>query len=239
MRYYRRSIAARKPSRRIRMTRGTRRAAPYLLALATVTAVGFLVTVLPSAPRSAQGQSPSTLDQIKSRGMLRVGWGVWFPYVFRDPQTKEIKGISVDIFNEMAKALGVRAEFVEDSWATMMAGLQARKFDVLNALVITEERKRAADFSKPITRHQNGFLILKTNADRYRTWQDFDKLDKKIVVSMGSSTDTLATKELRQAQIVRVRGQDDQLLAVLTGKADAQLSSVDSMLFITGERTPS
>jgi ABC-type amino acid transport substrate-binding protein len=195
-------------------------------------AVGLVAVAIFAGAGRVLGQSPSTLDQIKSRGVLRVGWGVWFPYVYRDPQTKEVRGISIDIFQEMAKDLGVRPEFVEDSWGTMVAGLQARKFDVLNLLAITEERKQAADFSKPVLRFGMGFLVLKTNADKYRTWQDFDKPDRKVVVTLGSSTDVFATRTLKQAQILRVKGQDDQVLQILAGRADAQFSSVDSMTFI-------
>ena len=203
--------------------------------VAAVLILVALVTAVTSAPTSSIAQGSPTLDQIKSRGTLRLGWAVWFPYVFREAQSRELRGVSVEIFQEMAKALGVKAEFVEETWGTLVAGLQASKFEILNPLVITPERAQVADFTKPITRHGMGFLLLKANADKYRTWQDFDRPEKTIAVTLGSSTDVYLSRQLKNAQILRMKTQPDQVLQVLSGRADASFTSIDSLLFVQKE----
>lgn len=208
----------------------TRRRWIAALALVATLAVATI------APPWSGAQSPSTLDQVRARGTLKVGWGVWFPYVYRDPKTRELQGLSVDILQDLARELGVKLEFVEEGWSTMIAGLQAGKFDLLNPIVNTPERARAADFSRPITKHGLGFVVPRKDLDKYRSWQDFDRPDKKIVVTLGASPDIFASRTFKHAQLVRVKGgQDEQVLQIVSGRADAQFTSVDSMIWIQRE----
>src|SRR5690554_1712067 len=101
-------------------------------------AIGALSLIAGAHPATAQGQTQSPLHAVKSRGELRVGWGVIFPYMYRDPETNDLAGFAVDFINAMGKALDVKVRFVEDNWSTMIAGLQTSKFDVtLPALGIT------------------------------------------------------------------------------------------------------
>ena len=125
----------------------------------------------------ATAQTPSALEEAKSRGTLKVGWGVWWPYIYRDPQTKELRGLDVDLFHELTKQMGVKLEFVEDSWATIIAGLQAKKFDVLLPLVPTPPRLQAATFSKPVFRVSHALMVQKKDVGKYQDWQDLDKPD--------------------------------------------------------------
>src|SRR5690625_4840902 len=67
----------------------------------------------------------SRLDAIEERGVLRIGWGVWVPYMFLDPETRELTGITVSLGSALGEMLGVGVEFVETQWPTMVAGMQA------------------------------------------------------------------------------------------------------------------
>ena len=74
----------------------------------------------------------SLLDEIQQRGVLKVGMYLQYPPVmFRDPVTKEPKGLEVDIVNLLVKDLGVKAEIIDMEWKAIIPGLLAKKYDVV------------------------------------------------------------------------------------------------------------
>jgi len=172
----------------------------------------------------------SILNQIQSRGNLRFGWGVWWPYVYRDAKTKELVGISVDLAEEMAKALKVKVVWVEDQWGTFAAGLQARKFDVWNLAAITLPRATAVGFSSPVTVHGLSLITKESENPGLKDWSDMDKKGKKISVTFGSNTDMYLTLSIQNAEIVRLKTSPDCFSAMMTGKVDAYASTIDSLL---------
>lgn len=61
------------------------------------------------------------------------------------------EGICHDLFTEVAKELGVEVEFLDLPWQSILPGLEAGKFDFVNAPVtITAERLKRYNFTLPI-----------------------------------------------------------------------------------------
>ena len=61
------------------------------------------------------------------------------------------EGICHDLFTEVAKELGVEVEFLDLPWSSVLPGLEAGKFDIVNAPVtITAERMQRYSFTLPI-----------------------------------------------------------------------------------------
>src|SRR5687767_8175308 len=116
-------------------------------------ATGAAAALATGPAASALAQRPTALDRIEKDKVLRVGWAVWHPYVFRDPKTNQIQGVSFDMLQDLAKAFNARLEWVEDSWATLPAGVQASKFEITNLMAITPPRAQVVDFSDPVTKH--------------------------------------------------------------------------------------
>jgi ABC-type amino acid transport substrate-binding protein len=203
-----------------------------LAALSAVTLLGIC------QPAEAQSQTQSTLQEIKNRGTLRVGWGVLFPYMYRDPSNNnQLTGFAVDFMNAMAQALGVKVEFIEDNWSTMIAGLQANKFDItLPALGITLPRAEVITYTHPIARQPIGLMVLKKNVDKYKSWQDLDKPELRITTTLGSNIDLFVTQRFKNAQIIRVKGGPDSIAQMLGGKADAWANAIEAFNMIEKER---
>ena len=98
------------------------------------------------------GDNKST-DPIKSAVLLRVGTeGVYAPYSFHDPsQGGQLAGYDVDVAKAVADKLGVRVEFVETSWDSIFAALEADRFDIVaNEVTISDERKAKYDLSDTV-----------------------------------------------------------------------------------------
>jgi ABC-type amino acid transport substrate-binding protein len=111
--------------------------------LLIVVLIASILVPFAALPGSAAAES--ALDTIQRTKTLRVGWAVVHPYIFRDPKNNEITGFSIDLMRDMAGALGdgVKLQMVEDSWATLAAGLQANKFDIVPLLAVTLPRAMA------------------------------------------------------------------------------------------------
>lgn len=191
--------------------------------------VTFLLLAGPSFAVSAQAQQTSTLQEIRDRKELRVGWAVIYPYIYRDPKTNELVGFAVDFMNDMGEALKVKVVWVEDSWATMVAGLQSKKFDVtLPAMGVTLPRAEVVSFTNPVCRLPVGLIIQKKDAGKYPTWAELDQPDKKIAVSLGSTSDLFTTRKFSKAQIVRLKAGPDSIAQLLAGKVDAWADPADA-----------
>ena len=94
---------------------------------------------------AACGRVPhdDALARLRARGTLRWGGDVQGgePYVFQDPQHAErLIGFEVEIADALARRLGVRAEFVQNDWQTLVPSLERGDFDVaMNGIEVTPD----------------------------------------------------------------------------------------------------
>lgn len=201
------------------------------IAIACLTAIDTA-----AGPAGAQ-QQPSALDAIQKRGSIRVGWAVVYPSMYRDPkQQNALVGTSAEIVQELAASMGVKLELVEDNWSTLIAGLQSNKFDItIPSLAITLPRALAVTYSKPVTQSPVVLMVKKDVAEKYKSWQEMDKPDVRITLTLGSDADMFVTRQMKNAQIIRVRAAPDSIAQMLTGRADAQVISTASFPTISAE----
>lgn len=75
-------------------------------------------------------------------------------------------GFDVDIAREIARRIGVKAEFVEGKWDGLVAGLDANRYDaVINQVSITPERRAKYDFSVPYITPKAVLIVNNNNQD--------------------------------------------------------------------------
>lgn len=187
-----------------------------------------------AAASPAQAQSPAT-ERIDKQKTLRVGWAVWHPYVYRDPKSNQVQGISYELLQDMGKALGVKVEWVEDSWATLPAGLQANKFEITNLMAITPPRAEVVGFSEAVTQHGVSLIGPQAEVAKMKTWQQWDKPGMKIAVTLGANSDMFVTEKFKRAEIVRLKTVPENVLAVVSGRVHAHASTIDALKTIQKE----
>lgn len=169
----------------------------------------------------------SRLDEIKKRGTLRIGWGIWVPYMFLDPNTRKQTGITVPLGNALADHLGVKVAFVETTWATMVAGLQANQYDATMPYLVTEDRMKVVTFTDPIFKSNWGLMAPRSKAAQYSSWRDLNQPGVRITTTLGSSAPRFL-KLLDKAQHLQMKDGSDSIAQLLTGQADAWLSQYDA-----------
>ena len=186
----------------------------------SVLAVGLLGLGL-STPAFAQ----SALDQVKSAGALRVGTeGTYPPFTFHD-DAGTLVGFDVEIAQEIAKRIGVEAQFVEGPWDGLIAGIDANRYDVvINQVGITDARKEKYDFSEPYIASKAA-LVVKGDNTTITSFADLK--GKKAAQTLTSNFGKLAQEN--GAELVGTDGFDQSIALVVQGRADATIN--DSLSF--------
>ncbi|GMA14144.1 amino acid ABC transporter substrate-binding protein (plasmid) [Deinococcus metallilatus] len=108
-------------------------------------------------------------QEIKASGVIKIATNAEFkPFTYYEGNT--MKGFEYDLGNALAKQLGVKAEWVNQPFDSLLIGLNQDRFDlVISSHGITPERQKAVDFSHP--HYCSGGLIVsriggpKTGAD--------------------------------------------------------------------------
>jgi cyclohexadienyl dehydratase len=118
--------------------------------------------------------TPSRLDDIISRGTLRVGMtGDYRPFTLLNKSTNTFEGFDVDVAQALGKAMGVKVEFVQTSWPTMMKDFEADKFDIVTGGVsITLDRQKKGLFTTPIMREGKTPIARCSDIAKYNTIAD-------------------------------------------------------------------
>jgi cystine transport system substrate-binding protein len=187
----------------------------------------------PSQPSAGQTQdkpaeASNLLEQVKKNGKMKVGlMGTYPPYNFMNDK-HEIDGFDADIAKEIGKQLGVQVEFVPTEWAGMIEGLQKGKFDVvISQMTITEERKKAMDFSQPYIKNAVNIIVNEDNTTIHKLE---DLKGHKVGVGLGTNDE----KFLREVALPKVGPFDiltyndviTSLMDLNTGRIDATLNNL-------------
>ncbi|ARU92951.1 amino acid ABC transporter substrate-binding protein [Tatumella citrea] len=174
----------------------------------------------------SNGYAQDDLTKIKSDGVFKVGTeGTFPPFTYHDASGKLV-GFDVDIAREIAKRIGVKAEFVEGRWDGLVAGLDANRYDaVINQVSITPERKAKYDFSEPYIAPKIVLIVNKNNTGIHAF---SDLKGKKTALTLTSSF-ALDARKLG-SDVVGTDGFDQSIALVIQGRADATINSNLSFL---------
>src|SRR5574344_275375 len=98
----------------------------------------------------AKKQSGDLLSQIKDKKEITVATeGTWAPWTYHDENDKLV-GFDVEVAQNVAQILGVKANIVEVEWDGIFAGIDSRRYDTtFNGVEITDERSKKYTFSEP------------------------------------------------------------------------------------------
>lgn len=198
---------------------------------------GVFLALIAVGPASAQTVE-NLWQEVQAAGVLRCGAAVAPPHVIRDAGTGEFSGLFVDVCREFAEqALGVKAEIVDTTWDNIVAGLQAKRWDLSMALNRTPKRALAIAFSQSVWDYQISFVYNAGNTKidaAGRSLADFDKPGVSIAVMSGTAQEAALTPQLKNATLMSLPDNDASRLAVMSKRADILADDADAnMLFST------
>jgi polar amino acid transport system substrate-binding protein len=99
--------------------------------------------------------------------------------------------------------------------------LQADKIDIFFGLNPTPQRALAVDFTHPL--FNNLFTLIARLGFRPATWDAMNAPSVRIALEIGTSYDQVISESCPQANILRLKSNNEATLAVQGGKADCQV----------------
>ena len=118
-----------------------------LISVMLVILIGSMVLAGCASGGSSGGD---LLSDIQKRGKLRISTDPNYePQSFLDAEGN-FTGFDVDVAREIAKRLGVEAEFVTPDWDVITAGNWAGQWDIsVGSMTVTTARQKVLDFASP------------------------------------------------------------------------------------------
>ncbi|WP_025660819.1 transporter substrate-binding domain-containing protein [Rhizobium sp. IBUN] len=198
-----------------------------------------ILTTLAALAIAAGSAFPSfagMIDDIRSRGTVRIGVSLGGePIGFRDAQNNPV-GYDVDVATLLAQKLGVPVEFVDVSGDARISMLVSGQIDVAVANTsATLERAKTVNFTIPYNRAGLRIIVQK-DADIKELK---DLAGKKVVVGRGTTGESFLKTAVPDAQLVYVdQFAPDGVLQLQQKRVDAAIED-SSLLDYLATKNPS
>lgn len=190
--------------------------------------------ILAVAGFTATASAQSTIQDIQSEGVLRVGMADSVPMQYKDAASGEWRGYNVDLAANLVEVLGVKLEIVDATWATLIPGLTAGRWDI--ALVdMFATPKRAVSVMFTDQYFQTRMVVMGNTRNRLESWEALNTEGKNIVVLAGTADEQVARDNFPNATVTPMvaEGLAAPILEVAAARADAIVSSeVNVRLYI-------
>ena len=147
----------------------------------------LIATTMLMAFASFQVQA-GALQDILSNGVLKAGTtGDWNPMTMKDAATNSYTGYDIDVMTALAADMGVELEIVPTEWKTLVAGVTAGKYHMTGSASISPSRAKAAGYSISYFSLATVPLTLKSNAGKYKDWDDLNNADVRVAATLGTT----------------------------------------------------
>lgn len=198
---------------------------PYMLALW----LGIFCMVALASCKTNNVEEKPTVERITERGTLLVGTtGDYRPLSYKESDG-EYWGFGIDMAGEIAGWLDVGVEFVQTSWPTLSADVQAnpQTFDLaIGGITITEARKETMLMSDGYLANGKTILCRSVDIDKYQSLADIDKPEVRVMVNPGGLNEKFANENLTQATIIVWPRNEEIPTKVAEGDADVMITEI-------------
>ena len=165
----------------------------------------------------------SVMAQAPGWSKVRIGVEANYPPFSQMGTDGKFSGFDIDIANALCAEMKAECSLVSQEWDGMMPALNARKFDMIVAsMSITEERKKAADFSDsyydiPSTWIAKAGSIGEVNAASLK--------GKKIIVTRNTPRAAFVQANFKDNEMLLVAKEADVTMELAAGRGDIGFGS--------------
>lgn len=206
--------------------------------IAIVSVFAALLLVLTgcgnSKKSSSQSNNPSSVQQIKKNGTIRIAvFGDLPPYGWVNKDGKRV-GYDVTLAHQVAKDLGVKVKFVQVNANNRVDALNSNKVDlVLANFTVTPERKQVIDFTKPYMKVSVGVVSPKNKAITKAS----QLKGKNVIVTKGTTAENYFTSKQPDVKLLKFDSKTQQFNALKNGRGVA-LADDNSYLYAWSKDNP-
>lgn len=163
----------------------------------------------------------TTWDRVKSTGVLRVCiWPDYYGVTYRNPRTEQLSGIDIELSQELARDLKVKAEYVDSSFPTLVDDLRGDRCDVaMYAVAMLPARVEKLRFTSPYL-SSDIYAIASKSSAAVKTWADIDRPGVHVAVQAGTFMEPVMAAALKQAKLVSVKPPTTRERELEAGRVD-------------------
>ena len=177
--------------------------------------------------RHGRPGNASVIDTVQRRGLLRVGVGLFEPWVMCDVHG-DLIGYEIDVARKIADDVGVRIQFIRTDWYFIVPALIEKAFDVIiSGMGITPRRSLLVNFSVPYSEFGTAVIANTMRAGGLAAPRDFDDPNVTFGARSGTVPAQAVLDHFPQAHL-RVFDTDGDLLQALV-VGDVQAAAVDQV----------
>lgn len=206
------------------------------MSLNTFRAAAIGLATLAIAAIAATAAAADQLEDVKAAGTISLATDMHYaPFDMLSNGTYE--GMTKDLFDEVAKEIGVTPEYQDIPWPAELPGLEAGKFDMIVAPVtITPERLERYTFTLPIADATVGVVKLASNADL--NGPD-DLAGKTVGVQQGTAQEKQLQAFGDSVGGIEIKGYgtaDEAYADLAAGRLDAVAGSSPNLAYLVKNR---
>lgn len=166
-------------------------------------------------------QDGSFINEVQNRGLLKVGLGLFEPWVMCDVDG-DLIGYEVDVAREMAGDWGVRIQFVRTDWYFIIPALIEEEFDIIvSGMGITPERSLRVNFSIPYSEFGSTIVANTTQTEGLIVLMDFNSANVVFGVRAGTVLEHAVRDQFPKAMLQLFDTDTELLQALLDGEIHA------------------
>jgi cyclohexadienyl dehydratase len=182
----------------------------------------------------AQQQNSRLYEITKSKKLRVCTYPLYYSISYRDPKSGELVGIDADLSKELAKELGAELQYVETSFGTFIADLQANKCEIgMFGVGATLKRAQAVEFSHPYL--VTNIYAVTRKEGKIKQWADIDKPGVTVAVSLGSYVETFMQNYLKNAKIVAIAPPATREAELAARRVDVVMTDFPTAIKVTDE----
>jgi polar amino acid transport system substrate-binding protein len=180
-------------------------------------------------------ESGSDLKDIQNKGKIVVGITEYDPMDFKD-ENGNWTGFDAELATLFANELGVEIEFfVIADWGKKFVELETKQIDVIwNGMTISDDVLNNTSCSVPYVLNAQ---VIVMKADKIAQYPDVASMKNLSVAVENDSAGEAAAKEAGFTNLIEVQYQDNALMEVAAGTADACVIDITMANNMTGAGT--
>jgi ABC-type amino acid transport substrate-binding protein len=194
----------------------------YVVVAAAVVAG---VSACSTSGSASSSTTPSASDMLPAGTVVKIGVAAGPPFMILDSSTGQWTSFSADLARKFGTYDHVKIQFVPTSFTTIIAGLQSNKYDMIEPINATPERKQVVDFTTGVS--AAGATFFAPAGSKYKTLADLNKPSVTIATITGSAEETETKQLLPKATLRSLPNASVATLAteVTAGRSDVMVDS--------------
>jgi polar amino acid transport system substrate-binding protein len=201
------------------------------IAIILIVPVLLLLPLNTDTVQAGYKSTPSTMDRVLKRGVLKVGMSTFVPWAMKD-KTGKLIGFEIDVARRLAEDVGVDIQFIPTKWSGIIPALITGKFDVIiGGMGIVPKRNLKVNFSIPYDYTGMSMVAHLQKAPGFNKVEDFNKPGIVIAARLGSTAVTAARKYIPKAELRLFDDESQAYQELVNGRAHAVVGSAPTPAF--------